>query len=83
MQQAPPPRSGRTAAGPTCPARRRSPLHDTYGFPIDLTLEMAAEPGGDVDVDVEGFTALLNAAPGGEAAPRAAAGGGSAQVADP
>jgi len=24
-------------------------LHDTYGFPIDLTLEMAAEAGGKVD----------------------------------
>ncbi|MDO5492466.1 MAG: alanine--tRNA ligase [Nesterenkonia sp.] len=26
-------------------------LHDTYGFPIDLTLEMAAEAGVTVDVD--------------------------------
>ncbi|MGQ7785929.1 alanine--tRNA ligase [Nesterenkonia sp. K-15-9-6] len=26
-------------------------LHDTYGFPIDLTLEMAAEAGVDVDED--------------------------------
>ena len=26
-------------------------LHDTYGFPIDLTLEMAAEQGIDVDRD--------------------------------
>ena len=32
-------------------------LHDTYGFPIDLTLEMAAEAG--IDVDTEGFTALM------------------------
>ncbi|HYN29228.1 MAG TPA: alanine--tRNA ligase [Dermatophilaceae bacterium] len=32
-------------------------LHDTYGFPIDLTLEMAAEQG--VDVDREGFAALM------------------------
>ncbi|WP_114907660.1 alanine--tRNA ligase [Ornithinimicrobium murale] len=32
-------------------------LHDTYGFPIDLTLEMAAEQG--LDVDREGFTRLM------------------------
>ncbi|MER5302480.1 alanine--tRNA ligase [Streptomyces lasiicapitis] len=32
-------------------------LHDTYGFPIDLTLEMAAEQG--IEVDREGFTALM------------------------
>ncbi|MGV9813985.1 alanine--tRNA ligase [Streptomyces cellulosae] len=32
-------------------------LHDTYGFPIDLTLEMAAEQG--VEVDREGFIALM------------------------
>ena len=32
-------------------------LHDTYGFPIDLTLEMAAEAG--LSVDQEGFTALM------------------------
>ncbi|MCW1063375.1 alanine--tRNA ligase-related protein, partial [Streptococcus anginosus] len=32
-------------------------LHDTYGFPIDLTLEMAAEKG--VDVDEKGFRALM------------------------
>lgn len=34
-------------------------LHDTYGFPLDLTLEMAAEQG--VEVDREGFTALMTA----------------------
>ena len=32
-------------------------LHDTYGFPIDLTLEMAAEQG--VDVDESAFRALM------------------------
>lgn len=32
-------------------------LHDTYGFPIDLTLEMAAEAG--LEVDTEGFDKLM------------------------
>ncbi len=32
-------------------------LHDTYGFPIDLTLEMAAEKG--LSVDQEGFRRLM------------------------
>jgi alanyl-tRNA synthetase len=32
-------------------------LHDTYGFPIDLTLEMAAEQG--IQVDREAFTRLM------------------------
>ena len=33
-------------------------LHDTYGFPIDLTLEMAAEQG--LKVDEDGFRRLMN-----------------------
>jgi alanyl-tRNA synthetase len=34
-------------------------LHDTYGFPIDLTMEMAEEAG--VAVDRETFDSLMNA----------------------
>jgi alanyl-tRNA synthetase len=33
-------------------------LHDTYGFPIDLTLEMASEQG--LQVDEEGFRRLMS-----------------------
>ncbi len=32
-------------------------LHDTYGFPLDLTIEMAQEQG--LDVDVDGFNAAM------------------------
>ncbi|MEV6884861.1 alanine--tRNA ligase [Streptomyces sp. NPDC051135] len=41
----------------TLPGAQAFLLHDTYGFPVDLTLEMAAEQG--VEVDREGFTALM------------------------
>ncbi len=43
-------------------------LHDTYGFPIDLTLELVAEHG--LGVDEEGFEALMD-----EQRERARAGG--------
>ncbi|EME98982.1 alanyl-tRNA ligase [Streptomyces mobaraensis NBRC 13819 = DSM 40847] len=49
----------KAAGGRSLPGRQAFLLHDTYGFPIDLTLEMAAEQG--VEVDREGFTALMNA----------------------
>ena len=47
------------AGGPdrSCPASKAFALHDTYGFPIDLTLEMAAEQG--LSVDEEGFRRLM------------------------
>ncbi len=49
-------------------------LHDTYGFPIDLTLEMAAEQG--LSVDEAGFRRLMDEQrdprEGGRARPRRA-----------
>ncbi|MET3963684.1 alanyl-tRNA synthetase [Marmoricola sp. OAE513] len=46
------------AAGATVlPGDKAFALHDTYGFPIDLTLEMAAENG--LTVDEDGFRALM------------------------
>ena len=42
---------------PVLAGDRAFALHDTYGFPIDLTLEMAAEQG--VEVDEDGFRALM------------------------
>ena len=47
-------------------------LHDTYGFPFDLTRELVAERG--LGVDPEGFERLMDAQ---RARARAAAGGGS------
>ncbi|MFP5252683.1 MAG: alanine--tRNA ligase [Actinomycetes bacterium] len=41
----------------TLPGDQAFRLHDTYGFPIDLTLEMAAEQG--LSVDEEGFRRLM------------------------
>ena len=40
------------------PGDKAFQLHDTYGFPIDLTLEMAAEQG--LDVDEPGFRRLMD-----------------------
>jgi alanyl-tRNA synthetase len=47
----------RTANGSVLSGDQAFRLHDTYGFPIDLTLEMAAEQG--VAVDEEGFRRLM------------------------
>jgi len=44
-------------AGGVLSGSRAFLLHDTYGFPIDLTLEMAAEQG--LSVDEPGFRALM------------------------
>ena len=46
-------RSGSTSL----PGDQAFSLHDTYGFPIDLTLEMAAEQG--LTVDEDGFRSLM------------------------
>ena len=50
-------------------------LHDTYGFPLDLTQLMAAERG--MDVDVAGFEALMERA---RETSRAGGGGGDARA---
>ncbi len=42
-------REAKAAGQSTLGGERAFALHDTYGFPIDLTLEMAAEQGLDVD----------------------------------
>lgn len=49
--------AARTAGG-VLSGRQAFSLHDTYGFPIDLTLEMAAEQG--LSVDEPGFRALMD-----------------------
>ena len=45
------------AGGSTLSGERAFALHDTFGFPIDLTLEMASEQG--LAVDEQGFRALM------------------------
>ncbi len=39
------------------PGEQAFALHDTYGFPVDLTLEMASEQG--LTVDEDGFRSLM------------------------
>jgi len=50
---------GRAGAGGTLPGAVAFRLHDTYGFPLELTLEVAAERG--VEVDRAGFEAEMDA----------------------
>ncbi len=47
----------RDSQATTLPGADAFKLHDTYGFPIDLTLEMAAEQG--LKVDRKAFDALM------------------------
>jgi alanyl-tRNA synthetase len=47
----------KAAGKPALSGEQAFSLHDTYGFPIDVTLEMASEQG--VSVDEEGFRALM------------------------
>ncbi|MBI4899875.1 MAG: alanine--tRNA ligase [Actinobacteria bacterium] len=47
----------RSASASVLSGDRAFQLHDTYGFPIDLTLEMAAEQG--LEVDQAGFRTLM------------------------
>ncbi|WP_026145785.1 alanine--tRNA ligase [Nocardioides sp. Iso805N] len=48
---------GQAAERPQMSGATAFQLHDTYGFPIDLTLEMAAEAG--LTVDEQGFRSLM------------------------
>ncbi|MBY8884285.1 alanine--tRNA ligase [Streptomyces sp. PTM05] len=47
----------RAAGSAVLPGEKAFLLHDTWGFPIDLTLEMASEQG--LSVDEEGFRRLM------------------------
>ncbi|MBA3843427.1 MAG: alanine--tRNA ligase [Actinobacteria bacterium] len=49
--------TARRAGGTQLPGDQAFQLHDTYGFPIDLTLEMASEAG--LTVDEPGFRRLM------------------------
>ncbi|MEV0246463.1 alanine--tRNA ligase [Nocardia sp. NPDC050712] len=46
-----------TKGAKTIPGSAAFKLHDTYGFPIELTLEMASEAG--LSVDEDGFRSLM------------------------
>src|ERR687890_11477 len=50
-------RQTKAAGSTTLGGDKAFQLHDTFGFPIDLTLEMAAEQG--VQVDEQGFRRLM------------------------
>ena len=47
----------RSSGATVLPGDQAFALHDTYGFPIDLTLEMASEKG--LTVDEDGFRRLM------------------------
>src|ERR1044072_191101 len=47
----------KSGGGSTLPGDKAFQLHDTYGFPIDLTLETASEQG--LKVDEDGFRRLM------------------------
>ncbi|GAB2933319.1 alanine--tRNA ligase [Micromonospora polyrhachis] len=47
----------KSAGKPALSGDKAFQLHDTYGFPIDLTLEIAAEQG--LTVDADGFRRLM------------------------
>jgi alanyl-tRNA synthetase len=49
--------SAKSSGSTQLSGERAFALHDTYGFPIDLTLEMASEQG--LSVDEEGFRRLM------------------------
>ena len=49
--------SAKATGSTSLPGDQAFQLHDTYGFPIELTLEMAAEQG--LSVDEDGFRRLM------------------------